>query len=103
MAKRDRKILRRVPAVVGEWSLALPQKAVAQADHEDQAGRGERVAGGRLAGHLRHLFEANLAKNEDSFHSLPFWFSSFSLIRNGTKGGGEGWDSLRATWNASSH
>ncbi|CAJ1366741.1 unnamed protein product, partial [Effrenium voratum] len=37
MAKRDRKILRRVPAVVGEWSLALPQKAVAQADHEDQA------------------------------------------------------------------
>lgn len=37
MTKRDRKILRRVPAVVGEWSLALPQRALCQSDDEDQA------------------------------------------------------------------
>lgn len=37
MTKRDRKILRRVPAVVGEWSLALPHRALCQSDDEDQA------------------------------------------------------------------
>ena len=36
MTKRDRKILRRVPAVVGEWSLALPDRAMAQSEDEDQ-------------------------------------------------------------------
>jgi len=37
MTKRDRKLLRRVPAVVGEWSCALPHRAIAQSDDEDQA------------------------------------------------------------------
>lgn len=38
MTKRHRKILRRVPAVVGEWSLALPQRALAEEDvQEDDA------------------------------------------------------------------
>lgn len=35
MTKRHRKILRRVPAVVGEWSLALPDRALAQTDIEE--------------------------------------------------------------------
>lgn len=37
MTKRHRKILKRVPAVVGEWSLALPRRARAEADNEDEA------------------------------------------------------------------
>jgi len=37
MAKRHRKILRRVPAVVGEWSLSLPRRA--QAGDEDEVMR----------------------------------------------------------------
>jgi len=36
MTKRHRKILRRVPAVVGEWSLALPQRALAEGDPQDE-------------------------------------------------------------------
>eukprot|EP00442_Polarella_glacialis_P052733 CAMPEP_0115071614 /NCGR_PEP_ID=MMETSP0227-20121206/13769_1 /TAXON_ID=89957 /ORGANISM="Polarella glacialis, Strain CCMP 1383" /LENGTH=600 /DNA_ID=CAMNT_0002458263 /DNA_START=197 /DNA_END=2000 /DNA_ORIENTATION=+ len=37
MTKRHRKILRRVPAVVGEWSLALPQRSLAEnPQDEDQ-------------------------------------------------------------------
>jgi hypothetical protein len=39
MTKRHRKILRRVPAIVGEWSLALSQQAVEgeSDDEEDKA------------------------------------------------------------------
>jgi len=40
MAKRHRKILRRVPAVVGEWSLALPPHLSGDCDSEtDEAQR----------------------------------------------------------------
>jgi len=40
MTKRHRKILRRVPAVVGEWSLALPPQACGDGDvEEDEAQR----------------------------------------------------------------
>ena len=37
MTKRDRKILRRVPAVVGEWSLALPDRAMASSENDEEA------------------------------------------------------------------
>lgn len=37
MTKRHRKILRRVPAIIGEWSLALPQHARDEVEEEDQA------------------------------------------------------------------
>mmetsp|Transcript_99032 Transcript_99032/g.266086 ORF Transcript_99032/g.266086 Transcript_99032/m.266086 type:complete len:415 (-) Transcript_99032:64-1308(-) len=36
MVKRHRKILRRVPAVVGEWSLCLPKRAYRGDDREDE-------------------------------------------------------------------
>lgn len=47
MAKRHRKILRRIPAVVGEWSLALPPQALGDGDvDENEAMR--TFAGGQL-------------------------------------------------------
>ncbi|CAE7568358.1 exgA [Symbiodinium natans] len=54
MTKRHRKILRRVPAVVGEWSLALPDRALAQSDTKDQAYKAFAAAQLDAYGHASH-------------------------------------------------
>lgn len=62
MTKRHRKILRRVPAVVGEWSLALNPRAHAEAEgpaEEDQA--------------LRDFAAAQLDAYNQASHGWFFW------------------------------
>lgn len=60
MAKRHRKILRRVPAVVGEWSLALPPQARGDDElEEDQA--------------LRAFAAAQLEAYSQASHGWFFW------------------------------
>jgi glucan 1,3-beta-glucosidase len=61
MTKRHRKILRRVPAVVGEWSLALPLQSLAEGDaeQEDQA--------------YRMFAEAQLDAYSQASHGWFFW------------------------------
>jgi glucan 1,3-beta-glucosidase len=60
MVKRHRKILRRVPAVVGEWSLALPPQCKGDCQHEeDQA--------------LTLFAEAQLDAYSQASHGWFFW------------------------------
>lgn len=59
MTKRHRKILRRVPAVVGEWSLALPPHAREEADDEEGA--------------LRTFAAAQLEAYGQASHGWFFW------------------------------
>jgi glucan 1,3-beta-glucosidase len=60
MTKRHRKILRRVPAVVGEWSLALPPQARGDGQlEEDQA--------------LRAFAEAQAEAYSQASHGWFFW------------------------------
>ncbi|CAK9066131.1 3-beta-glucanase 1) (Exo-1 [Durusdinium trenchii] len=54
MTKRDRKILRRVPAVVGEWSLALPDRAMASSENDEEAYRSFASAQLDAYGHASH-------------------------------------------------
>jgi len=64
MTKRHRKILRRVPAVVGEWSLALPPAARALDDEGDTAA--EEVA-------LRAFATGQLDAYSQASHGWFFW------------------------------
>jgi len=57
MVKRHRKILRRVPALVGEWSLALPSRA--QGDDKDEA--------------LRAFADAQVEAYNQASHGWFFW------------------------------
>lgn len=62
MTKRHRKILRRVPAVVGEWSLALPPAACS--DDDDPKENDER---------LRAFATAQLEAYGHASHGWFFW------------------------------
>jgi hypothetical protein len=73
MTKRHRKILRRVPAVVGEWSLALAPQARGDCQmEEDQA--------------LRAFAEAQLDAYNQASHGWFFWTWRDSPL------GQPGWD-----------
>jgi len=60
MARRHRKVLRRVPAVVGEWSLALPPAACGDEPREEEAA-------------LRAFAEAQLEAYSQASHGWFFW------------------------------
>lgn len=73
MTKRHRKILRRVPAVVGEWSLALPPQARGDCQlEEDQA--------------LTTFAEAQLDAYSQASHGWFFWTWRDSPLQH------PGWD-----------
>merc|ERR1712032_405852 len=61
MTKRHRKILRRVPAVVGEWSLALPPRSRVG----DEPGDEDRA--------LSLFAEAQLDAYQQASHGWFFW------------------------------
>jgi len=60
MSKRHRKILRRVPAVVGEWSLALPPRASGDCPQEEDDA-------------LRAFAAAQLEAYGQASHGWFFW------------------------------
>jgi glucan 1,3-beta-glucosidase len=66
MTKRHRKILRRVPAVVGEWSLALPPAA-------DPAKAGDGISRQEEADAMRAFAEGQLDAYSQASHGWFFW------------------------------
>lgn len=73
MTRRHRKILRRVPAVVGEWSLALPPYSRSGDNEEDKA--------------LRTFASAQLEAYNQASHGWFFW-----NWRDGPEPESEYWD-----------
>lgn len=83
MTQRHKKILRRVPAVVGEWSLALAERA--RRDEEDCGSTCSWSAEDQI---LRTFASAQLEAYSHASHGWFFWNWRDSL----RPGADPGWD-----------
>lgn len=85
MTKRHRKILRRVPAVVGEWSLALAERARRADDEDDDEALAPEAKEDQV---IRTFASAQLEAYSQASHGWFFWNWRDSL----RPGADRGWD-----------